>query len=63
MLDILSTNDAIFPTLDETAPALEAFADRRGRPGRDPIFFIETLMEGRGAYESVFEDATPFLRR
>ncbi len=65
MLDILSTTDAIFPTLaeDEAIPALDAFVERRDRPGRDPIFAVETLIEGRSAYAAVFEDATPFLRR
>ena len=65
MRDILSSNEAIFPSLGEDAsvPSVATLAEVRERPGREPVFSVETVMEVRSAYAAVFEDATPFLRR
>ena len=65
-MDILALHDSLFDDLLEEVRPVTGLDDveTQGRqPGREPVYSVETLLEGRTAWEAVLEDARPFVRR
>ena len=63
-MDMLSPRQSLFEDLvDEAQPVADHDETDTRRPGREPVHSIETLLDGRSAWEAVLEDARPFVRR